>query len=159
MCTWTFAKTLARKTNLSPLQKKTLAETVNCIPKGLRKGNPFQGPFAQLSYRSRKFAWTLWINVLNLPLKGFKKQVRFFCFSKKLPTPTPPPNPSMLGSMDFWRIHKVDPGIPLLRDTHFGQFDEDPIIVPIFLDLVFCHPKPLSSRALPVWNSGYPPGN
>lgn len=109
-------------------------------------------------YRSRKFAWTLWINVLNLPLKGFKKQIHFFCLSKKLPTPTPPPNPSMLGSMDFWRIHKVDPGIPLLRDTHFGQFDEAPIIVPIFLDLVFCHPKPLSSRALPIWNSGYPHG-
>ena len=35
---------------LSPFQKKTLAETVNCIPKGLRKGNPFHGPFAQLSY-------------------------------------------------------------------------------------------------------------
>ena len=31
-------------------RKKTLAETVNCIPKGLRKGNPFHGPFAQLSY-------------------------------------------------------------------------------------------------------------
>ena len=52
MCTWTFAKTLARKNFLSPFQKKTLAETVNCIPKGLRKGNPFQGPFAQLSYIS-----------------------------------------------------------------------------------------------------------
>ena len=50
MCTWTFAKTLARKKFLSPFQKRTLAETVNCIPKGLRKGNPFQGPFAQLSY-------------------------------------------------------------------------------------------------------------
>ena len=35
MSTWTFAK--------------TLAETVHYIPKGLRKGNPFQGPFAQLS--------------------------------------------------------------------------------------------------------------
>ena len=31
-------------------RKKTLAETVHYIPKGLRKGNPFQGPFAQLSY-------------------------------------------------------------------------------------------------------------
>ena len=50
MCTWTFAKTFAKKKILSPFQKKTLAETVNCIPKGLRKGNPFQGPFAQLSY-------------------------------------------------------------------------------------------------------------
>ena len=30
-------------------RKKILAETINCIPKGLRKGNPFYGPFAQLS--------------------------------------------------------------------------------------------------------------
>ena len=49
MCTWTFAKTLARKKYISPFQNKTLAET-NCIPKGLRKGNPFHGPFAQLSF-------------------------------------------------------------------------------------------------------------
>ena len=28
---------------------KTLNETVHYIPKGLRKGNPFHGPFAQLS--------------------------------------------------------------------------------------------------------------
>ena len=50
MCTWTFAKTLARKKFSFAISEKTLAETVNCIPKGLRKGNPFQGPFAQLSY-------------------------------------------------------------------------------------------------------------
>ena len=50
MCTWTFAKTLARKKKNFAISEKTLAETVNCIPKGLRKGNPFQGPFAQLSY-------------------------------------------------------------------------------------------------------------
>ena len=50
MCTWTFAKTLARKKISFAISEKTLAETVNCIPKGLRKGNPFQGPFAQLSY-------------------------------------------------------------------------------------------------------------
>ena len=57
--TWTFAKTLARKKILSPFQKKTLAETVNCIPKGLRKGNPFHGPFAQLScIRPYHFAFT-----------------------------------------------------------------------------------------------------
>ena len=43
-------KLLPEKNFLSPFQKKTLAETVNCIPKGLRKGNPFHGPFAQLSY-------------------------------------------------------------------------------------------------------------
>ena len=30
--------------------RKTLAETVHYIPKVLRKGNPFHGPFAQLSY-------------------------------------------------------------------------------------------------------------
>ena len=50
MCTWTFAKTLARKKKSFAISEKTLAETVNCIPKGLRKGNPFQGPFAQLSH-------------------------------------------------------------------------------------------------------------
>ena len=31
-------------------RKKTVAETVHYIPKGLRKGNPSHGPFAQLSY-------------------------------------------------------------------------------------------------------------
>ena len=30
--------------------EKTLAETVHYTPSGLRKGNPFHGPFAQLSY-------------------------------------------------------------------------------------------------------------
>ena len=50
ICTWTFAKTLARKKFTFAISEKTLAETVNCIPKGLRKGNPFHGPFAQLSY-------------------------------------------------------------------------------------------------------------
>ena len=46
-----FRQNFSQKKNLlSPFQKKTLAETVNCIPKGLRKGNPFHGPFAQLSY-------------------------------------------------------------------------------------------------------------
>ena len=55
MCTWTFAKTLARKKNFRHF-RKTLADTVNCIPKGLRKGNPFHGPFAQLSCGSTKHA-------------------------------------------------------------------------------------------------------
>ena len=32
------------------ISEKTLAETVHYIPKVLRKGNPFHGPFAQLSY-------------------------------------------------------------------------------------------------------------
>ena len=41
-----------KKKNFRHFRKKTLAETVNCIPKGLRKGNPFHGPFAQLSYIS-----------------------------------------------------------------------------------------------------------
>lgn len=52
MSTWTFAKTLAGKNNLSPFQKKALAEaeTVSCIPKGLRKETQYIGPFAQLSY-------------------------------------------------------------------------------------------------------------
>ena len=53
MCTWTFAKTLARKKTYFAISEKTLAETVNCIPKGLRKGNPFHGPFAQLSYTNK----------------------------------------------------------------------------------------------------------
>ena len=48
--TWTFAKTLARKKITFAISEKTVAETVHYIPKGLRKGNPFQGPFAQLSY-------------------------------------------------------------------------------------------------------------
>ena len=39
-----------KKKSFAISEKKTLAETVNCIPKGLRKGNPFHGPFAQLSY-------------------------------------------------------------------------------------------------------------
>ena len=48
-----FRQNFSQKKNISPFQKKkTLAETVNCIPKGLRKGNPFHGPFAQLSYMS-----------------------------------------------------------------------------------------------------------
>ena len=32
------------------MSEKTLAETVHYIPKGLRKRNPFHGPFAPLSY-------------------------------------------------------------------------------------------------------------
>ena len=52
MSTWTFAKTLAKKKLTFAISEKKLAETVHYIPKGLRKGNPFQvqGPFAQLSY-------------------------------------------------------------------------------------------------------------
>ena len=48
-----------KKKFLSPFQKRTLAETVNCIPKGLRKGNPFQGPFAQLSYTFQRTKVTI----------------------------------------------------------------------------------------------------
>ena len=47
-----FRQNFRQKKILSPFQKKTLAETVHYIPKGLRKGNPFHGPFAQLSCRS-----------------------------------------------------------------------------------------------------------
>ena len=32
------------------ISEKKIAETVHYIPKGLCKGNPFHGPFAQLSY-------------------------------------------------------------------------------------------------------------
>ena len=32
------------------ISDKFLAETIHYIPKVLRKGNPFHGPFAQLSY-------------------------------------------------------------------------------------------------------------
>ena len=52
-----FRQNFSQKKNLSPFQKKTLAETVNCIPKGLRKGNPFHGPFAQLSYTHNTYRY------------------------------------------------------------------------------------------------------
>ena len=45
-----FRQNFSQKKKSSAISEKTLAETVNCIPKGLRKGNPFHGPFAQLSY-------------------------------------------------------------------------------------------------------------
>ena len=38
-----------KKKQYFAISEKTLAETVNCIPKGSHKGNPFHGPFAQLS--------------------------------------------------------------------------------------------------------------
>ena len=44
-----FCQNFSQKKKIA-ISEKTLAETVNCIPKGLRKGNPFHGPFAQLSY-------------------------------------------------------------------------------------------------------------
>ena len=50
MCTWimNFRQNFSqKKKSFAISEKKTLAETVNCIPKGLRKGNPFHGPFAQ----------------------------------------------------------------------------------------------------------------
>ena len=37
------------------ISEKTLAETVHYIPNGLRKGNPFHGPFAQLSHSKKEF--------------------------------------------------------------------------------------------------------
>ena len=45
-----FRQNFRKKKNTFAISEKKLAETVNCIPKGLRKGNPFQGPFARLSY-------------------------------------------------------------------------------------------------------------
>ena len=45
-----FRQNFSQKKNYFAISEKTLAETVNCIPKGLRKGNPFHGPFAQLSF-------------------------------------------------------------------------------------------------------------
>ena len=45
-----FRQNFSDNKNLSPFQKKTLAETIHYMPKVLRKGNRFHGPFAQLSY-------------------------------------------------------------------------------------------------------------
>ena len=45
-----FRQNFSQKKIFRHFRKKTLAETVHYIPKGLRKGNPFHGPFAQLSY-------------------------------------------------------------------------------------------------------------
>ena len=45
-----FRQNFSQKKNTFAISEKTLAETFHYIPKGLRKGNPFQGPFAQLSY-------------------------------------------------------------------------------------------------------------
>ena len=45
-----FRQNFSQKKKSFAISEKTLAETVNCIPKGLRKGNPFHGPFAQLSH-------------------------------------------------------------------------------------------------------------
>ena len=45
-----FRQNFSQKKNTFAISEKTLAETVNCIPKGFCKGNPFHGPFAQLSY-------------------------------------------------------------------------------------------------------------
>ena len=45
-----FRQDFSQKKKTQFQKKKTLAETVHYIPKGLRKGNPFHGPFAQLSY-------------------------------------------------------------------------------------------------------------
>ena len=47
-----FRQNFSQKKNSFAISEKTLAETVHYIPKGLRKGNPFHGPFAQLSYLS-----------------------------------------------------------------------------------------------------------
>ena len=44
-----FRQNFRQKKITFAISEKTLAETVHYIPKGLRKGNPFHGPFAQLS--------------------------------------------------------------------------------------------------------------
>ena len=46
-----FRQNFSQKKFSFAISEKTLAETVHYIPKGLRKGNPFHGPFAQLSYK------------------------------------------------------------------------------------------------------------
>ena len=45
-----FRQNFSQKQKIFRHFRKTLAETVHYIPKGLRKGNPFHGPFAQLSH-------------------------------------------------------------------------------------------------------------
>ena len=77
-----FRQNFSQKKNLlSPFQKKTLAETVHYIPKGLRKGNPFHGPFAQLSCRSNAFYTKLFgqfhiqVSYLEVRKNPVKKQV------------------------------------------------------------------------------------
>lgn len=45
-----FRQNFCQKKKKSPFQKKTLADTINCIPKSLHKENLFYGPFAHLSY-------------------------------------------------------------------------------------------------------------
>ena len=46
-----FRQNFSQKKKYFAISEKTLAETVNFMLKGLRKGNPFHGPFAQLSYK------------------------------------------------------------------------------------------------------------
>ena len=54
-----FRQNFSQKKKIFRHFRKKIAETVNCIPKGLRKGNPFHGPFAQLSYSQIRFLnWT-----------------------------------------------------------------------------------------------------
>ena len=62
-----FRQNFSQKKKSFAILEKTLAETVNCIPKGLRKGNPFYGPFSQLSFIPthlpvRLFTHTFWRN-------------------------------------------------------------------------------------------------
>ena len=45
-----FRQNFSQKKNYFRHFRKKFAETVHYIPKGLRKGNPFQGPLAQPSY-------------------------------------------------------------------------------------------------------------
>ena len=66
-----FRQNFRQKKKKFAISEKTLAETVNCIPKGLRKGNPFQGPFAQLSYISTQLLLA-WLS-LNFTIKPYPK--------------------------------------------------------------------------------------
>ena len=68
MSTWTFTKTLARKLFFAFFRhfRKKLTERVHYIPKGLRKGNPFRGPFAQLSYLCIYYIYILYYIMIIL---------------------------------------------------------------------------------------------
>ena len=49
-----FRQNLSDKKVSCDISEKKLAETSHYIPNVLRKGNPFHGPFAQLSYAHSK---------------------------------------------------------------------------------------------------------
>ena len=71
-----FRQNFRKKKKRSPFQKKTLAETVHYIPKGLRKGNPFHGPFAQLSHVRWDKCYLEMFMVLFFSKKQLEKPLR-----------------------------------------------------------------------------------